>query len=88
MIIVVSQWKKKVLRLITAALLILAFAAAIPVFTGQLYQRIPVVGGWFQDEQPTGNPMRVENEKQSGKYDEMMDQFVIKLQDFYYEEQE
>lgn len=88
MIIVVSQWKQKVLRLVTALILILAFAAAIPAVTGKLTQYIPVVGGWFQEEHPTGNPMRVENEQQSTKYDQVMDQFVIKLQDFYYEEQE
>jgi hypothetical protein len=52
LIIVVSQWKKKVLRLITAVLLIMAFAAAIPVFTGQLYQRIPAVGDGFRMNSP------------------------------------
>lgn len=71
-----------------ALLLILAFAAALPVVTGQLYQRIPAVGGWFDDEHPTGNPLRVENEEQSSRYEQVMDQFVIKLQDFYYEEKE
>lgn len=88
MIIIVSQWKQKVLRLAAAILIILAFAAAIPVVTGQLYQRIPAVGGWFDEEHPSGNPMRVENEKESSQYDQVMDQFVIKLQDFYYEEKE
>lgn len=74
------------LQLLAVILVILAFAAAIPMMTGQLYQRIPAVGGWFEDEHPSGNPMRVENEESSSKYDQVMDQFVIKLQDFYLEE--
>jgi hypothetical protein len=88
LIIIVSRWKKKVLQLLAVILVILAFAAAIPMMTGQLYQRIPAVGGWFEDEHPSGNPMRVENEEPSSKYDQVMDQFVIKLQDFYIEEKQ
>jgi len=88
LIIIISQWKQKLLRLLMAVLLILAFAAAIPVVTGQLYRLIPAVGGWFDEEHPSGNPMRVEKEEQSSKYEQVMDQFVIKLQEFYYEEQE
>lgn len=88
MIIIVSEWKKKVLKLATATLLILAFAAAIPVVTGKMYERIPVLGGWFQEEHPSGNPMRVENGEQATRYDQVMDQFVLKLQDFYYEERD
>lgn len=86
MIIIVSQWKQKLLRLAAAVILILAFAAAIPMVAGQLYQRIPAIGGWFDEEHPSGNPMRVENEEKSSQYEQIMDQFVIKLQDFYYEE--
>jgi hypothetical protein len=88
LIIIVSQWKKKILQLLAVIFVILAFAAAIPMMTGQIYQLIPAVGGWFEDEHPTGNPMRVENEEQSSKYDQVMDQFVIKLQDFYIEEKQ
>jgi len=88
LIIVISKWKQKLLRLLMAVVLILAFAAALPVVTGKMYQLIPAVGGWFDDEHPSGNPLRVENEEQSSKYEQVMDQFVIKLQEFYYEEQE
>jgi len=88
LIIIISQWKQKLLRLLMAVLLILAFMAAVPVVTGQMYQLIPAVGGWFDEEHPTGNPLRVENDTQSSKYQQIMDQFVIKLQEFYYEEQE
>jgi hypothetical protein len=86
LIIIVSQWKKKILQLLAVILVILVFAAAIPLMTGQLNQYTPAVGGWFEDEHPSGNPMRVENEEPSSKYDQVMDQFVIKLQDFYLED--
>lgn len=87
MIIVIENWKKKLFNLVVALTLIIAFAAAYPTLTGFLHDKIPVFSGWFQDEHPTGNPMRVE--KTSGsRFDQVVDQFVIKLQDFYYDEKQ
>lgn len=93
MIIVVGEWKRKVARLVLLVMIVGGFAAAVPAVTGKLHQRVPV-SGWFKDEHPSGNPMRVEkNDKKSAGqsadktgFDKRMDQFVIKLQDFYYEE--
>ncbi|MGE5391698.1 MAG: hypothetical protein ACM3PE_11620 [Deltaproteobacteria bacterium] len=94
MIIVVGNWKRKVARLVLLVVVIGIFAAAIPAVTGKLYNRIPV-SGWFKDEHPSGNPMRVEQKKDTNdiaksagktEFDKTVDQFVIKLQDFYYEE--
>lgn len=86
MIIVVGEWKKKILRIITILILILAFAVAVPVLAGSLYDRVPALSGWFQDEHPTGNPMRVEQDNSGTKFEQVVDQFVFKLQDFYYDE--
>lgn len=102
MIIVVGNWKKKVAQIVVLVLVIGVFAASIPFFTGKLCHQVPAVSGWFKDEHPSGNPMRVEKKienkekvtvKDSSKktaketkFDQTMDQFVIKLQDFYYEE--
>lgn len=88
MLIVVSNWRKKLLRLLTVILLVAAFAAAFPSLTGLFVKHMPVFNSWFQDEQPTGNPMRVEQdqEQNSSKFNQMLDRFVIKVQDFYYEE--
>lgn len=86
MIIVVKNWKKKVVRLLTIVLIIAAFGAAFPQLTGLGLKSMPVFSGWFQDEQPTGNPMRVEQEENNSKFNQMLDRFVIKIQDFYYEE--
>lgn len=85
MIIIVDNWKKKLVRLALAVVIITAFAFTIPVLTGILHKQVPV-GGWFQEEHPSGNPMRVEQRNQDSKFDHMLDQFVIKVQDFYYEE--
>ncbi|HHV17063.1 MAG TPA: hypothetical protein GXX58_10940 [Gelria sp.] len=88
MIIIVNDWKKKLIRLAVAVVIIIAFAFTIPILTGLLHKQLPV-GGWFQEEHPSGNPMRVEQRNQRNpetKFDQMLDQFVLKVQDFYYEE--
>lgn len=86
MIIIIEKWKKKLVGMITALVLITVFALAIPMITGILHERIPVFNGWFREEHPTGNPMRVENKEKATRFDRVVDQFVIKLQDFYYDE--
>ncbi|MGE5454524.1 MAG: hypothetical protein ACM3O9_04930 [Methylocystaceae bacterium] len=47
----------------------------------------PVFNGFTDDKIPTGNPLRVNNDAPSD-FDRSVEQFVIKLQDFYYEERE
>ncbi|MEN6327637.1 MAG: hypothetical protein ABFD18_15705 [Syntrophomonas sp.] len=86
MIIIIEKWKKKLIGLVTAMVLIIVFAIAIPMFSGILYEKVPVFSGWFQEEHPSGNPMRVENTQDGTRFDKAVDQFVIKLQDFYYDE--
>jgi hypothetical protein len=86
MIIIIEKWKKKLISLVTAIVIIIAFALVIPVLSGVLYEKVPVFSGWFQEEHPSGNPMRVENNQNGTRYDKAVDQFVIKLQDFYYDE--
>ncbi len=88
MIIVVGKWKHKVIRLATIAIVIALFAAAIPLVSGIFYEKVPVFSGWMKDETPTGNPMRVENTPQSTDFSQKVDQFVIKVQNFYQEEKE
>jgi len=84
-IIIVNNWKRKLVRLAVAVVIISAFIFTIPVLTGLLHKQVPV-GNWFQEEHPSGNPMRVEQSNQDNKFDQVLDQFVIKVQDFYYEE--
>lgn len=86
MIIIINNWKKKLMNLLTALVLIIAFLIAVPFVVGTLYDKIPVMSTWFQDEHPTGNPMRVDSNKKNTKFDNMLDSMVIHLQEFYYEE--
>jgi len=41
--------------------------------------------GWLREDKPSGNPMRVENQKQAAeeKDPSVLDEFVVKLRDFY-----
>ena len=88
MIIVVGKWKQKLIRLATLMLIIAIFAAAIPLISGIFYEKVPAFSGWMKDENPTGNPMRVEKAPQSTEFNQKIDQYVIKLQTFYHEEKE
>lgn len=85
MVILVGNWKKKLAKILAVIALIAVFAAAMPLVTGLLYEQVPVISTWFQDEQPSGNPMRVENSDKN-RFQQLVDQFVFKLQEFYYEE--
>lgn len=87
MIIVIKSWRRKLVNLVKVLVVILAFAILIPHIMGILGNFVPVFSGWSRDESPTGNPMRVEN-KPDTRFDQMVDQFVIRLQNFYYEERE
>lgn len=87
MVILVGKWKTKVVKILAAVVLIAAFVAAMPALTGILYKQVPVVSHWFQaEEQPSGNPMRVDSEPETKGFKKAVDQFVFKLQEFYYEE--
>jgi len=88
MIIVVGKWKQKIIRLATIAVVIALFAAAIPLVSGIFYEKVPVFSGWMKDESPSGNPMRVENVPQTTDFNQTVDQFVIKMQNFYQTEKE
>jgi hypothetical protein len=71
LIIVVGEWKKKAAKILAVLIIIGIFTASMPLITGKLHQYIPVMGAWFKDEHPSGNPMRVENkiEKDDKKND-------------------
>lgn len=86
MIIVVGKWKQKVLRIALAVVLLIAFVAIVPVLSGIFYQKVPVFNGWFEDEHPTGNPMRVQAAPQDEGINGQLDRFVLKVQNFYYDE--
>ena len=86
MIVIIDNWKKKLLRAGVALVLIAVFIYTLPILTGLFHKQVPVGGRWFQEEHPSGNPMRVEQRNQGSNFDDMLDQLVLKVQDFYYEE--
>lgn len=86
MIVIIDNWKRKLLKVLAVCTLILAFAMAAPILTGLFYEQIPVMSGWLKEEHPSGNPLRVEKDNDGSKFNQVVDQFVIKLQNFYYEE--
>lgn len=94
MIIVVGKWKQKAAKLVAVVVLVLVFAAVVPVVSGLFYEKVPVFSGWIDDEHPSGNPMRVEKNVEEQKiqveneFNQKMDRFVVKVQNFYYEEKE
>ena len=90
MVIVVGKWKEKLIRVAALIVVVVLFAAALPKVAGVFYEKVPVFSGWMQDEHPTGNPMRVEQPQDvpSTELNHTVDQFVIKLQNFYHQEQE
>ncbi|HOV43097.1 MAG TPA: hypothetical protein PLE01_04180 [Syntrophothermus lipocalidus] len=87
MVIVIKGWRRKMVNLAKILVVILAFAVLVPQIMAFLGDHRPVFFGWTKDETPTGNPMRVENNSKT-KFTEVVDQFVVKLQDFYYQEKE
>lgn len=86
MIVIIDNWKKKLLKILCVLVLFLAFALAVPVLTGLFYQQVPAMSSWLKEEHPSGNPLRVEKVNDGSKFEQVVDQFVIKLQNFYYEE--
>ncbi len=88
MIIVVGKWKRKLIRLATVVLILALFVAVVPMVSGIFYEKVPVFSGWMKDEQPSGNPMRVEKTQEDTNFNQTVDRFVVKMQNFYHEEKE
>lgn len=71
--------------LVTLFILSLVFAHLYNIYNGNNLIR----EGWLRDDKPSGNPIRVEN---TGLADEqkdqgVLDQFVVRLRDFYQRDQ-
>jgi cytochrome c-type biogenesis protein CcmH/NrfG len=88
MIIVVGKWKSKLIRLAAVVLILALFVAVVPMVSGIFYEKVPVFSGWMKDEQPSGNPMRVEKTQEEPNFNQTVDRFVVKMQNFYHEGKE
>lgn len=85
MVIYISNWKKKIvlagkiLAILVAVGLIILLIAAVNI-------HVPTNGRWLEQE-VNGQMVRQERTDQT-RFDRAVDQFVVRLQDFYYEERE
>lgn len=88
-VIVRPQTKKR----ITLGFRILVTVFILTLVLGHLYNMYQgnnvIREGWLRDDRPSGNPMRVHNDPQTLKNDNptVLDQFVVKLRDFYQKDQ-
>ena len=82
MILLIKKSKKKIIKFFALLLILAVFAAAIPVVSGVLHDKVPVFQSWFADEHPTGNPMRVEKSPEQTSFSKKLDQLVMKVAEF------
>ncbi len=90
MLVIVRQRTKKRLTLGVRLLITLLIFSLIFSHLYNMYHGKNVVReGWLRDDRPSGNPMRVENTKETGKKSDpnVLDRFVVKLRDFYQKDQ-
>ncbi len=89
LLIVRPQTKKN----LTLGLRIFVTLFVLTLVLGHLYNMYHdnnvIREGWLRDDKPSGNPMRVENDPQIIKNNNIhvLDQFVVKLKDFYHKDQ-
>ncbi|MGI6513890.1 MAG: hypothetical protein GX052_09225 [Syntrophomonadaceae bacterium] len=87
MYIVVSNLGKKLKTLGKVLVFLLALGVLIPGAIALYNNYAPAVSTWLQEKSQEVGPMRTEP-MQKTWFDQVVDQYVIKLQDFYYEERE
>jgi hypothetical protein len=88
MILVIRNWKKKITAGFIVLSLLAVCAAVAPEIMEASYQPGPVINTWMKDEEnPSGNPMRVENDDASkSKFDQSLDNLTAVIQGFYNKE--
>lgn len=86
MFIVIHRGKVKATVLIKTLAVMLVAGLALPWLYGIISASMPAMSKEV-NVQTGKSPMRMERSKET-RFDKAMDQFVIQLQDFYYEERE
>lgn len=87
MIIIVGSKKQILRKAVSMLALVLVLVFSLVAGVRYLSEPSPVFNRFTEEKVPTGNPLRVDNGNSNG-IDQSVEQFVIKLQDFYYEERE
>ncbi|MGE5416329.1 MAG: hypothetical protein ACM3UZ_06155 [Acidobacteriota bacterium] len=84
--IVIRNWREKLAAAIKILLILAALLLAWPYIQYLLNGHENVIKG-MDDTYNVGQQIRQER-NQSTEFDKVLDQFVLKVQDFYYEERE
>ncbi len=87
MYIVIGNIKQKLKTLGKVLVILVALGLLIPGAMSLYHKFAPAVSTWFQQESQEVGPMRTEPSEKTW-FDATLDQYVLKLQDFYYQEQE
>jgi hypothetical protein len=87
MIIFIGDWGKKLTVILKIAVLVIILAAAMPGIIKLADSGRTAVKSWSQSH-PEFQSLMNKERTQSTDFDRTLDNFVIKLQDFYYEERE
>jgi len=87
MFIIIGNLRQKIVRTAKVLVLLVALGLAIPGVVSLFNSYAPVVSSWVQGRSREVGPMHTEPTKRTW-FDKAVDQYVIKLQDFYYEERE
>jgi hypothetical protein len=87
MLVIVRNCTKKRINIGIKVLIALFLVSLIISHLYNSYQGTNVIKeGWLRDDSPSGNPMRVENIRQSENINtspDVLDKFVVKLRDLY-----
>ena len=90
MLVIVRNRTKRRLTIGFRILVTLFIVSLIVSHIYNMYSGTNVIReGWLREDRPSGHPLRVENIKESAQKDNpgLLDQFVIKLRDFYQKDQ-
>ncbi|MGI6549197.1 MAG: hypothetical protein ACOX4Q_04020 [Syntrophomonadales bacterium] len=87
MYIVISNFRQKIKTLGKVLVVLVALGLLVPGAISLYNNYGPAVSTWFQEQSQEIGPMRTEPSEKTW-FDATMDQYVLKLQDFYYEERE
>jgi hypothetical protein len=81
MVVLLGNWRKKLYRIISGVVILLFLAGFLSLTFKLLYNNSSVFSGWFDDEHPQGNPMRVEEWLNGNKFNEGVESLVFKIQE-------
>lgn len=87
MFIIISNMRRKLLTLGKILALLVALGLIVPGVVSLFNSYAPAISNWVKKESQEVGPMRTEPSEKTW-FDQTMDQYVLKLQDFYYEERE